>query len=139
MGKRVLVAGDLNIARGEIDAAHAAEAIRKGSTTEDEFVSTPARRLFNQLLEGGKVIGGRDEGRTRPVLFDICRSFHPERKGMYTCWEQRINARPGNYGSRIDYVLCSLDMKDWFCDSNIQEGLMVGYRPSCTLSRFNHP
>ncbi|KAI9374656.1 Endonuclease/exonuclease/phosphatase [Aspergillus egyptiacus] len=124
MGKRVFVTGDLNISRGEIDAAHATENIRKGALTEDDFVSAPARRLFNHLLSDGKVVGDRDEGREQPILFDICRSFHPDRRGMYTCWEQRINARPGNYGSRIDYVLCSLDMQDWFCDSNIQEGLM---------------
>lgn len=134
MGKRVFVTGDLNISRGEIDSAHAAETIRKGTVTEDEFVSAPARRLFNQLLTDGKVIGERDEARGQPVLHDICRSFHPSRRGMYTCWEQRINARPGNYGSRIDYVLCSLVMKDWFSDSNIQEGLMVcllSTAPSC--------
>lgn len=125
IGKRVFVTGDLNISRGEIDSAHAAEAIRKGGTTEDEFVSAPARRVFNQLLTDGKIIGDRDDGRKRPALHDICRSFHPDRRGMYTCWEQRINARPGNYGARIDYVLCSLDMKDWFSDSNIQEGLLV--------------
>ncbi|KAF7181736.1 hypothetical protein CNMCM7691_001033 [Aspergillus felis] len=124
MGKRVFVTGDLNIAKGEIDAAHASEAIKKGKTTEDEFISVPARRLFNQLLSDGRVIGQRDEGRENPVLFDICRTFHPGRRGMYTCWEQRIIARPGNYGSRIDYVLCSLDMQDWFSDSNIQEGLL---------------
>ncbi|KAF4237257.1 hypothetical protein CNMCM8980_007133 [Aspergillus fumigatiaffinis] len=124
IGKRVFVTGDLNIAKGEIDAAHATEAIRKGTTTEDNFISVPARRVFNQLLSDGRVIGQRDEGRESPVLFDICRSFHPGRRGMYTCWEQRIIARPGNYGSRIDYVLCSLDMQDWFSDSNIQEGLM---------------
>ncbi|KAL4805466.1 Endonuclease/exonuclease/phosphatase [Aspergillus unguis] len=124
IGKRVFVTGDINISRGEIDAAHAGENIRKGAITEDDFVSAPARRLFNQLLDDGKVVGQRDDGREQPALFDICRSFHPDRKGMYTCWEQRINARPGNYGSRIDYVLCSLNMQNWFCDSNIQEGLM---------------
>ncbi|OJJ61337.1 hypothetical protein ASPSYDRAFT_87882 [Aspergillus sydowii CBS 593.65] len=124
MGKRVFVTGDINISRGEIDAAHAAENIKKGAITEDDFISAPARRLFNHLLSDGKVLGDRDEGREHPALFDICRSFHPDRRGMYTCWEQRINARPGNYGSRIDYVLCSLNMQDWFYDSNIQEGLM---------------
>ncbi|KAL3466798.1 Endonuclease/exonuclease/phosphatase [Aspergillus heterothallicus] len=124
MGKRVFVTGDLNISRGQIDAAHAIENIKKGAITEDDFITAPARRLFNHLLSDGKVLGERDEGRERPALFDICRSFHPDRKGMYTCWEQRINARPGNYGSRIDYVLCSVDMRDWFCESNIQEGLM---------------
>ncbi|KAL2793303.1 Endonuclease/exonuclease/phosphatase [Aspergillus keveii] len=123
-GKRVFVTGDLNISRGQVDAAHAIENIRKGAITEDDFVTAPARRLFNHLLSDGKVVGERDEGREQPALFDICRSFNPDRKGMYTCWEQRINARPGNYGSRIDYVLCSLDMQDWFSESNIQEGLM---------------
>ncbi|KAF9888441.1 Class II abasic (AP) endonuclease [Aspergillus nanangensis] len=124
MGKKVFVTGDLNISAREFDAAHAAESIRKGTLSEDEFISSYPRRLFNQLLSGGRVLGERDEAREKPVLHDICRSFHPDRKGMYTCWEQRINARPGNYGSRIDYVLCSLDMQDWFCGSNIQEGLM---------------
>ncbi|KAJ9372502.1 hypothetical protein DTO282E5_2829 [Paecilomyces variotii] len=123
-GKRVVLTGDINISRAEIDAAHATEAIRKQKLTEDEFVSSPARRIFNQLVLDGKVIGPRDEGREKPVLYDICRAFHPDRRGMYTCWEQKINARPGNYGSRIDYVLCSLDMKDWFFSADIQPGLM---------------
>ena len=127
MGKRVLVTGDLNISRGEIDSAHAGEAIRKGVATEDEYVSAGVRRIFNQLLSDGKVIGERDEGREKPALCDICRAYHPERRGMYTCWEQRLNARPGNFGARIDYVLCSLDMQEWFFDSNIQEGLLVGF------------
>ena len=134
MGKRVLLTGDINISRGEIDSAHVSEAIRKGTATEDEYVSMPARRIFNQLLSDGNIIGKRDEGREFPVLHDICRSFHPTRKGMYTCWEQRINARPGNYGARIDYLLCSLDMKDCFSDSNIQEGLLVSFSPMFVLA-----
>ncbi|EEA19531.1 DNA lyase Apn2 [Talaromyces marneffei ATCC 18224] len=124
MGKRVIVTGDLNISAGEIDSAHLTEAIRKGTGSEDEFVSGPVRRVFNQLVEGAKVIGKRDSGREVPVLHDICRSFHPDRRGMYTCWETRVNARPGNYGARIDYILSSLDIKDWWSEGNIQEGLM---------------
>ncbi|CAL5866535.1 uncharacterized protein PFLUO_LOCUS744 [Penicillium psychrofluorescens] len=124
LGKRVIVTGDINISRGAIDAAHALEAIRKNQMSEADFVSTPPRRLFNQLLSDGVIIGKREPGRERPVLHDLCRKFHPDRAGMYTCWEQRINARPGNYGSRIDYVLCSTGMQEWFADSNIQEGLM---------------
>ena len=125
MGKRIILTGDLNISREELDAANAEASMRKQGLTGLEYVSAPARRLFNQLLEGGKVFGERDEGREHSVLWDICRAFHPDRKGMFTCWEQKVNARPGNCGARIDYVLCSLAMKDWFSDSNIQEGLMV--------------
>jgi AP endonuclease 2 len=125
MGKGVFVAGDLNITREETDAAYLEKAMKKDGFTIEEWFSVPSRRLFNQLLEGGKVYEDRDEGRELPVLYDICRGFHPGRKGMYTHWETKSNARPGNFGGRIDYVLCSLAMKDWFSDSNIQEGLMV--------------
>lgn len=124
MGKRVILTGDLNVSREEIDTAKAEESMRKEGISREEYFSAPNRRLFNQLLEGGRVYGERDEGREKPVLWDICRGFHEDRKGMYTHWEQKINARPGNYGSRIDYVLCSIEMKSWISDSNIQEGLM---------------
>lgn len=124
MGKRVFLTGDLNIIRDEIDTANAEEQLRKRGVSIEEYVSTPARRMLNQLLVDGRVIGERDKGKEKPVMWDICRAFHPSRKCMFTCWEQKINARPGNFGSRIDYVLCSEDWKDWFCESNIQEGLM---------------
>lgn len=123
-GKRVFLTGDLNIIREEIDTANAEEQLKKHGLSGEEYVSTPARRMLNQLLVGGKVFGERDEGREKPVMWDICRAFHPDRRGMFTCWEQKINARPGNFGSRIDYVLCSEDFKHWFSESDIQEGLM---------------
>lgn len=117
--------GDLNVSREQLDTANAESSIRKNGLSVEEYMSMPYRRLLNQLLEGGKVLGERDEGREKPVMLDICRAFHPDRNGMFTCWEQKTNARPGNYGARIDYVICSSSMKDWFSDSNIQEGLMV--------------
>lgn len=124
MGKQVILAGDLNIIRSDIDTAGCAEHLRKEGMTLEEFMSTPSRRLFNQLVFEGQVFGEKDEGRGEPVLWDITRSFHPERTGMYTCWETKRNARPGNFGSRIDYILCTAGMKNWFEDSNIQEGLL---------------
>ncbi|CZS98199.1 related to APN2-AP endonuclease, exonuclease III homolog [Rhynchosporium agropyri] len=123
-GKRVFLTGDLNIIREEMDTAKVEEQLKKQGVTLEEYFSSPARRRLNQLLVGGKVYGERDEGREKSVMWDICRSFHPTRTGMFTCWEQKINARPGNFGARIDYVLCSEDWKDWFCESNIQEGLL---------------
>jgi AP endonuclease-2 len=124
MGKNVILTGDLNIIREELDTANAEEQLKKHGMTGEEYVSTPARRMLNQLLVGGKVIGERDEDKEGAVMWDICRGFHPTRKGMFTCWEQKINARPGNFGSRIDYVLCNWKCYDWFRDSNIQEGLI---------------
>jgi AP endonuclease-2 len=134
MGKRVILTGDLNVSRDELDTAGGEEDRRKMGLTHEQYVSTPNRRIFNQLLADGEVIGERDEGREKPVLWDICRAFHEGRKGMYTHWEQKINARPGNYGSRIDYVLCSISMKDWISESNIQEGLMVSSAAVYTIN-----
>lgn len=125
MGKRVVLVGDLNVSRNEMDTAGAAEELRKNGMAHEDYISTPNRRIFNQLIVGGEVIGERDEGRENPVLMDLVRDFHPDRKGMYTHWEQKVNARPGNFGSRIDFVLASADMDGWFSEANIQEGLMV--------------
>ncbi|KAK8070842.1 AP endonuclease 2 [Apiospora hydei] len=124
MGKRVILTGDLNVVRSGADTAGLAERLRKEDMTMQDFFSAPSHRLFNQLVFEGDVHGQRDEGREEPVLWDLGRLFHPTREGMYTCWEVKKNARPGNFGSRIDYVLCSDNMKSWAEDSNIQEGLM---------------
>lgn len=123
-GKEVILTGDLNVIGSEIDTSNLEEALRKDGTTIEEWISTPTRRLFNQLLFGGTVHGPRDEGREQPVMWDICRYFHPQRSAMFTCWDTKRNTRPANLGSRIDYVLCSDGLKDWFIESNIQEGLM---------------
>jgi AP endonuclease-2 len=124
MGKRVVLVGDLNVSRDEMDTAKAFEDCRKNGITHEEYISTPNRRIFNQLLVGGEVAGERDEGREKGVLWDTTRGFHPTRKGMYTHWEQKINARPGNFGGRIDFVLVTESMKQWIKDANIQEGLL---------------
>ena len=124
MGKNVILTGDLNVSRDLIDTAKAEDNMKAEGMTHDDYLSTPNRRIFNQLLFNGKVVGERDEGREEPVLYDLCREFHPDREGMYTHWEQKINARPGNFCSRIDFVLCSIEIKHWFQESNIQEGLM---------------
>ncbi|KAM7205657.1 Endonuclease/exonuclease/phosphatase [Rhypophila sp. PSN 637] len=124
MGKQVFLCGDLNIIRSGLDTAGLLESLRKEGMSLDDYFSMPSRRFLNQLVFGGDVFGDRDEGREQPVMWDLCREFHPDRTGMYTCWEVKKNARPGNYGSRIDYVLCTSGIKDWFIDANIQEGLL---------------
>ncbi|KAH8701323.1 DNA lyase-like protein [Phaeosphaeriaceae sp. PMI808] len=123
MGKNIIVTGDLNVSRDLIDTARAEDYLRSEGMTHDDYLSTPIRRIFNQLLMNGNVPGARDQGRDEPILYDLCREFHPTREGMYTHWEQKINARPGNFGSRIDFILCSITIKDWFKEADIQEGL----------------
>jgi len=123
-GKNVVLVGDLNVSRHEMDSAATLEEIRKNIATREDFLVGPNRRIFNQLLLEGEVLGQRDEGREKGVLWDTTRAFHPHRKGMYTHWETKVNARPGNYGSRIDFVLVAEAMQSWVKDANIQEGLL---------------
>ncbi|KAM4064849.1 endonuclease/Exonuclease/phosphatase family protein [Hirsutella rhossiliensis] len=123
-GKQVVLTGDLNVTRSELDTTNLLDVLRKEGIPLDDWMSMPSRRIFNQLLFEGTVSGPRDAGRETPVLWDLCRCFHPHREGMNTCWDTKRNTRPANNGSRIDYVLCSDGLKSWFMDANIQEGLM---------------
>lgn len=123
-GKQVILLGDMNVIGSALDASNLEEGLRKRGVTIEEWASAPATRLFNQLVFGGAVAGARDEGREKPVLWDICRCFHPTRLGMNTCWDTKKNARPGNHGGRIDYILCTDGIKGWFEYSDVQMGLM---------------
>lgn len=123
-GKQVILTGDLNVIRSEVDSTNVAESLRKEGVTLQEWREFPSRRLFNHLVFDGNVSGKRDEGRESPALWDLCRCFHPDREGMNTCWDTKRNTRPANNGSRIDYVLCSDGLKSWFTHADIQEGLM---------------
>lgn len=123
-GKQVILTGDLNVIRSEMDSTNVLETLRKENMTLEEWLSLPTRRIFNQLIFEGNIVGDYDEGRESPVLWDLCRCFHPDRLGMNTCWDTKRNTRPANNGSRIDYILCSQGIKDWFTFANIQEGLM---------------
>lgn len=124
MGKQVILTGDLNVIRSEIDTSNLAEALRKEDMTMDDWLDRPTRRIFNQLIFDGTFKGPRDEGREKPILRDLTRCFHPTRQGMNTCWDTKRNTRPANNGSRIDYILCTDGLMKWFSGANIQEGLM---------------
>ncbi|KAM0249601.1 hypothetical protein ACHAP5_002727 [Fusarium lateritium] len=123
-GKQVILTGDLNVVGSALDSTGVSETLRKGEIDLSDWLNSPVRRVFNHLVFDGDVVGTRDQGRETPVLWDLCRCFHPERVGMNTCWDTKRNTRPANNGSRIDYVLCSDGIKSWFNFSNIQEGLM---------------
>ncbi|KAF3166509.1 Class II abasic (AP) endonuclease [Orbilia oligospora] len=116
MGKRVITVGDLNIAPEPIDSADAWEMQKRLGPDSSEMLEwneTPAKKLLRNLCEPSE----------EAVMVDVVRQFFPDRVAMYTHWETKINARPGNYGSRIDYVVASSSMKDWFESADIQNGL----------------
>jgi exodeoxyribonuclease-3 len=86
-GGRLVLCGDLNVARSDIDL-HAKE--RKAGAVgqrQDE------RDLFERILASD--------------LVDVARSLEPTNDAMFTWWAPWRNMRQKNQGWRIDYVLVS--------------------------------
>ncbi|KAG5360733.1 DNA-(apurinic or apyrimidinic site) lyase 2 [Yarrowia sp. B02] len=117
-GREVVVMGDLNVARELYDSAEGMQALHKvkqitlpslGDKEEGRFVDAFERLNPAQCAQWRSAKTGRRVfHRLVPsVLQDSCRDKHPNRADMYTCWNVMLNYRPGNFGSRIDYVLAS--------------------------------
>jgi exodeoxyribonuclease-3 len=87
-GREVVLCGDINITRTEMDV-HPRE--RKpgiiGQRPEE-------RELFEQLLLGGNLV-------------DVGRALQPDNDNMFTWWAPWRNMRSRNIGWRLDYVLAS--------------------------------
>ena len=45
------------------------------------------------------------------TLLDTFRHLHPSQGQAYTCWSTVLDCRKTNYGTRIDYILCSLQLE----------------------------
>lgn len=109
--RNVVVFGDLNVARELIDSAEGKqEYVKLGKisssnptdSAQDFLVQNQdASMQWKQSTYGRQIL----DGWISLGLRDTCRDHHPDRMAMYTCWNQKIDARPGNFGSRIDYVL----------------------------------
>jgi len=86
-GRELLIAGDLNIARAEIDV-HPRErkATKVGQRPEE-------RALFQELLDTG--------------LTDVGRAMDPDNAGLFTWWAPWRELRARNIGWRLDYMLAS--------------------------------
>jgi len=86
-GRELVVCGDLNVARADVDV-HPRE--RKpgiiGQRPEE-------RELFEQLLDGH--------------LVDVGRAQDPDNERLFSWWAPWRNMRQKNIGWRIDYILAS--------------------------------
>ncbi|KAF9149707.1 Class II abasic (AP) endonuclease [Linnemannia schmuckeri] len=103
-GKEVIVMGDMNVVPTELD--HCDPERWKKESGESEFGNTEPRRWFNAFLA------------PNGPLTDLYRVFHKDERGAFTCWNTKINARPSNYGTRLDYILVTEKLLPWFssCD-----------------------
>ncbi|GAN11120.1 DNase I-like protein [Mucor ambiguus] len=105
-GKQVLLVGDINAVHEEIDHCDPKQSMKDHNITD--FKDLPHRRWLDNMIH------------PKGPLVDMTRLYHPHRLKMYTCWNTRLNARPGNFGTRIDYILSSKGLKPWFKYSDIQ-------------------
>lgn len=106
-GREVMVVGDMNAVVHPQDHCEGAQLV--GEQEQAEFMQHPARQWIRALL-------AKDTG----LLIDITRARQPHRKKMYTCWNTLIDARPANYGTRLDYTLISPGLLPWVVHADIQ-------------------
>lgn len=97
--KPVVVCGDMNVARWEIDLKN------PKSNRGNAGFSDQERAKMEELLQSGFV--------------DSFRHLYPEMTGAYTWWSYKYNSRANNTGWRIDYFLASQDLADHIEDSLI--------------------
>ncbi|XP_050027464.1 DNA-(apurinic or apyrimidinic site) endonuclease 2-like [Dermacentor andersoni] len=113
-GMEVVIMGDLNTSHCKIDHCDPSE--------DEEFYSNPGRQWLNELLltregpGGPEAIKGEPE---KPCFHDTFRALHPTTEKAFTCWNTRLGARQTNYGTRIDYILCSSALLPFVSSSEI--------------------
>ena len=86
-GRELILCGDINIARADIDV-HPRE--RKAGVIGQR---PEERELFDMLLDDS--------------LVDVTRALDPDNPGLFTWWPPWRNMRQRNIGWRIDYILAS--------------------------------
>jgi exodeoxyribonuclease-3 len=86
-GRRLVLCGDMNVARAEIDVHPKERKPRAIGQLPEE------RALIERILGHG--------------LVDLSRAFEPDNDGLFTWWAPWRNMRQRNIGWRLDYVFAS--------------------------------
>ncbi|KAI0831869.1 DNase I-like protein [Trametes gibbosa] len=104
--REVVVLGDINVTATPLDHCDGHLPSNRAA-----FYEHPARAWFHRWLS------------PKGPMTDVIRSFWPERRGFYTCWNTKIQARETNYGTRIDYILVTKGLLPWIQHGDIQPSL----------------
>lgn len=102
--KPVIYAGDLNVARLEIDIKNPKTNRRNAGFTDEE------RGKIENVLANG--------------FIDTFRYFYPDKESVYSWWSYRFKARERNAGWRIDYFIASQGLKDRLEDAKIHTDIL---------------
>lgn len=101
--KPVIYAGDLNVARLEIDLKNPRPNRRNAGFTDEE------REKIEEVLKAG--------------FIDTFRYFYPDTEEAYSWWSYRFKARLRNAGWRIDYFIASQKLKDRLTGAKIHSSV----------------
>lgn len=102
--KPVILCGDLNVAKEEIDLKNPKTNRRNAGFSDEE------REKMRTLLANG--------------FTDTFRYLYPDLEGVYSWWSYRFNARKNNAGWRIDYFIVSDRLRDKIIDAKIHTEIM---------------
>lgn len=98
-GENVIFCGDVNTAHKEIDLTHP-------KANKDSTGFLPIERAWIDKVVKNNFI-------------DTFRYFHPNKKEMYTYWDQKTRCRDRNVGWRLDYFFADKKIISKIKDSNI--------------------
>lgn len=101
--KPVILAGDLNVARSELDLKNPKSNIGNPGFSYEE------RAKIAELLSCG--------------FTDTYRYFYPNKADAYTWWSYMFNSREKNVGWRIDYFITSDVLNDRLIDAEIHSDI----------------
>ena len=117
-GREVILVGDINISHCEIDHCDPVQWVLENNIA---FEEASMRKWMDSVVINDKGNGENENG----ILYDMFRVFHPLQEKSFSCWNTKIDARAGNYGTRIDYICATRGLKDLFLDCWI-EGEVLG-------------
>ncbi len=101
-GEKIIVVGDYNIARHEIDIYDPVRNAKESGFLPQE------RAWFDRFLELG--------------FIDTFRHFHPTAKDRYTWWSYLERGRMHNRGWRIDYICITKNLRSALSRAQILDG-----------------
>ena len=94
-GRHVLLVGDVNVARSNMDVC------RKFGDVRMRYDAEVMKFMDDWLGNDGDL-----DSAAAPYV-DVWREMHPQAKDAFTVWEERTEARVRNEGARIDYCICN--------------------------------
>ncbi|KAI9329942.1 Endonuclease/exonuclease/phosphatase [Zopfochytrium polystomum] len=115
-GRNVVIAGDFNICHRPIDHC---DPETTSATTKSTRSATP--RDENGWTYFSDTANPTPPTPPRPSRSSLTPSAtsSPPRRGAFTCWNNLINGRASNFGTRIDLVVVSARLAPWLAAADI--------------------